>query len=179
MKKFCALLLIVLMLAMAMPVTLAENTTTLTTTVPDATYTLNIPADQEIDFGATTTNIGAVTVTDASGFAEGKNLAVAVTYGDFTSTDAETVIPMKLYAVYKQIQGTALNSHEWKSGENVVFAGMSDGGVIKPYKRNEIDGNTYALNYIQVKIESADWGKALGGEYSSVLRFTAEVVKGE
>ena len=77
MKKLLSLALALLMLASVATVALA-STTTLTTTVPPATYTLNIPADQEIPFGETGHNIGNVTVTDAAGFAEGKNLKVTM-----------------------------------------------------------------------------------------------------
>ena len=41
----------IMMVAMAMPV-FADGDTVLTTTVPDAQYTLNIPESQEITFGA-------------------------------------------------------------------------------------------------------------------------------
>ncbi len=75
MKKLLSLALALLMLASVATVALA-STTTLTTTVPPATYTLNIPADQEIPFGAVSTEIGAISVTDGTGFAEGKNLKV-------------------------------------------------------------------------------------------------------
>ena len=74
MKKLLAVVLAMLTVFSFGTVAFAANTTTLTTTVPDAEYTLNIPADQEIPFGATSTDIGNVTVTNASGFAVGKNL---------------------------------------------------------------------------------------------------------
>ena len=75
MKKFLTVILaIIMIIPSTMILCYAESTTTLTTTVPGATYTLNIPANQEITFGATETNIGNVTVTDSNGFAEGKNL---------------------------------------------------------------------------------------------------------
>ena len=83
MKKFIAIVLAVLTVLSFSTVAFAEgNTTTLTTTVPDATYTLNIPADQQITFGATSTDIGTVTVTNSSGFAAGKDLHVTITYDD-------------------------------------------------------------------------------------------------
>ena len=66
MKKICAILLAVALLASMTIVAFAANTTTLTTTVPSATYTLNIPADQVIPFGTTKASIGNVTVTDAT-----------------------------------------------------------------------------------------------------------------
>lgn len=177
MKKFFAFLLVVLMLAAAMPVALAENTTTLTTTVPDATYTLNIPADQEIAFGATQTNIGTVTVTDASGFAEGKNLAVTVTYGDFIAEDVETTIPMMLNCEYHPNRGgTNYEYLDISSGIALIFRGNANGSVNIPTSPNF---SNYELNSISVKVASVDWGKALGGNYSAVITFTAEVVKGE
>ena len=77
MKKIFAILLAVTMLAsMATVVSAAESTTTLSTTVPAATYTLNIPADQEIEFGSSGVIIGNVTITESANFAEGKNVEV-------------------------------------------------------------------------------------------------------
>ena len=59
MKKVISFVLAVMLLASMVPTVFAANatanTTTLTTTVPDAEYTLNIPADQEIKFGETST----------------------------------------------------------------------------------------------------------------------------
>ena len=80
MKKFIAIALAVLTVLSFSTVAFAADTTTLTTTVPDATYTLNIPADQEIAFGTIDTDIGSMTVTNSSGFAEGKNLQVSLTF---------------------------------------------------------------------------------------------------
>ena len=53
MKKLFAILLVAALLIPMATVAFAANTTTLTTTVPAATYTLNIPADQKIEFGTT------------------------------------------------------------------------------------------------------------------------------
>ena len=170
MKKLLAILLAVTMLASVATVASAANTTTLTTTVPAATYTLNIPADQEIPFGAESTNIGAFTVSNASGFAEGKNLKVSFTYGDFVSDGVNTTIPFVIGGLYGN------DSHEWRtfnSGDNVVFRGVSNGGVAKPYAGVN---QTITLENLCVKINSTDWGKALAGEYTATITFTAEVV---
>lgn len=172
MKKYCAFLLIVLVLAAAMPVALAENTTTLTTTVPDATYTLNIPADQTIEFNATETEIGSLTVTEASGFAEGKNLAVTITYGAFIADGVATTIPMELKKVY-----SGNNIYKCDSGDTLVFRGNSNGSVDVPKSYNNVKGETYFFKNFMVKIWPEYWGKALGGTYSSTITFTAEVVK--
>ena len=99
MKKILAVLLAVTIFAsMATFVSAAENTTTLTTTVPSATYTLNIPADQEIAFGAAVTNIGTITVTEATGFAWGKNLKVTLSWEDFKSDSVSSTIPFSIKA---------------------------------------------------------------------------------
>ena len=95
MRKFLAVLLAAMMV-LSMATIASAETTTLTTTVPDATYTLNVPANQEIAFGAESTDIGTVTITDSSNFAKGKNISVTVTYGDFTCADTTTTIPMAL-----------------------------------------------------------------------------------
>ena len=88
MKKIFAILLAVTMLtSMATVVSAAESTTTLTTTVPAATYVMNIPANQVIEFGATSTMIGTVTLTNGDGFAVGKNVAVTITYDAFKSSE--------------------------------------------------------------------------------------------
>ena len=79
MKKLISTFMIVTLLICCFTVTaFAEDQTVLTTTVPDATYTLNIPDDQEIEFGTTVKEIGTVNVTDAEGFAVGKDLQVTV-----------------------------------------------------------------------------------------------------
>lgn len=180
MKKFIAVALAVLTVLSFSTVAFAADTTTLTTTVPDATYTLNIPADQEIAFGKTVSNIGNVHVTNSSGFAEGKNLKVTLTYGDFKADGVSTTIP---YSIYQY--GTWYNSgvspvdrgslHTKKeSGSNLIFKGMASGKCGDcDWGKTEIGTRT-----LRVEIESTDWGKALGGEYTSTITFTAEVVSG-
>ena len=97
MKKIFAILLAVTMLASMATVVSAAESTTLTTTVPTATYTLNIPANQEIAFGATSTKIGTVTVTESNGFAAGKDLVVTVSYDAIECENTTTTIPFNLY----------------------------------------------------------------------------------
>ena len=77
MKKLISIFMIVTLLICCFTATaFASDQTVLTTTVPDATYTLNIPDDKRIDFGETELNIGDVSITNASGFAVGKNIKV-------------------------------------------------------------------------------------------------------
>ena len=124
MKKLFAVLLVVAMLAsMATVVSAAESTTTLSTTVPAASYILNIPADQEIAFGATSTNIGTVTVTESSGFAEKKNLAVTVNFEAFTCEGVTTTIPFTLRTYTEEGYSTNLLAN----GGVMTFKGTADG----------------------------------------------------
>lgn len=178
MKKLFAILLAVMMVASMATVASAANTTTLTTTVPAATYTLNIPADQEIAFGATRTTIGNVTVTDASSFAVGKNVEVEVTYDAFKSDDVATTIPFK-------IEPSLNTGIEWNifSGRKLTFRGEQAGTVTETaqipvnYAGNNEDYVEYVDIYgLIVVIDSIDWGKALAGEYTATITFTAEVV---
>lgn len=172
MKKLFAILLAVTMLAsMATVVSAAENTTTLTTTVPAATYTLNIPADQEIPFGATSTEIGNVTVTNSSGFANGKNLQVTITCSDFVCPDVSTKIPFHFFA---ETTNTNLYQHMY-SGDVVTFNGLSSGKVQENFQISNYQGG-YDVTRLLLVIHSEDWGKALAGEYTATITFTAEVV---
>lgn len=175
MKKFFAILMAVAIFAsMATVASAAENTTTLTTTVPAASYTLNIPADQEIPFGATKTDIGNITVTNSSGFADGKNLSVTATYSAFTANGISTQIPY----VLKLQSGT--RSDEWASGTVTVFEGKSN-GTVEEKTTIMTPGNTgvYSpspVDAVLLVANSEDWGKALGGVYTSTITFTCEVV---
>lgn len=173
MKKSLSLLLACALLALAMPCALADGTTTLTTTVPaSATYTLNIPADQAIAYGATDTDIGALTVSNASGFANGKDLEVTITYGDFTSEDVDTTIPMGLYGDY--ISGSSPDTLYIYSGDSLWFPGDSSGKVSSmPKTKNDY---RYNITNLSVRIGSSAWGKALGGDYTNTITFSAKVV---
>lgn len=184
MKKLLAIAISLSLVCSFSTVVLAENTTVLTTTVPDATYTLNIPADQEIPFGSTSANIGTITVTDSAGFAEGKDLQVTLTYDPFKADGISTTIPYTVYKVatiqeqmgnttVKRDSETAVNS-----GGFLTFRGQSGGAVDEEF--DYFDTSTVLdRNRLRIKASSEDWGKALAGEYSSTITFTAEVVVSE
>ena len=180
MKKIFAILLAVTMLAsMATVVSAAESTTTLTTTVPAATYTLNIPADQEIAFGATETKIGTVTVTESNGFAENKNLAVTVTYDEFKCEGITTTIPFSLRTYTRESTSTP----SLQNGGVLTFKGTSSGEaeqyanhIITTYGGATSQQREEPIKEIILDVSSATWGKALGGVYTATITFTAEVV---
>ena len=172
MKKMFAILLVVMMLASMATIVSAESTTTLTTTVPAATYTLNIPADQEIPFGATTTDIGTITVTNETGFAEGKNLKVTINYSDFVCEGVSTSIPFSLGVYYREDAGDGWTTGSISNDGSLIFEGVRSGKLTAPKP-----GNTeYTFDGFFVAVNSTDWGKALAGDYTATITFTAEVV---
>ncbi len=172
MKKMLAVVLAMLSICTFSITAFAENTITITTTVPDATYTLNIPENQEIPFGATDTDIGNVTVTESAGFAYGKNLKVTVTYDDFKCDSTSTTIPYRFGIKADKAVGFAVDS-----GSYITFAGTADGTVSeKAYLKDDSD---MLIQGVAIRAKSEDWGKALAGEYSTTITFTAEVVVSE
>ncbi|MDD6271162.1 MAG: hypothetical protein PUA67_03885 [Ruminococcus sp.] len=167
MKKAMAILLAMLMLIPFATIAFAANTTTLTTTVPGATYTLNIPSDQEIAYGAFRTTIDAPTVTDSSGFAEGKNLYITATYSAFSSPTTDTTIPFRL-----ENSGAVVGSEStWLSGRRLPFLGQANGTVAT----NLTFQSDITSKKCIIVIDSTDWGKAAPGNYTATITFTTEV----
>ena len=175
MKKTICLMLSLLMLLSLMVTALADGTTTLTTTVPSATYTLNIPADQVIEFGKETSNIGNVTVTNASGFGIEKDLEVAVSYdGYFKSESLSTTIPYTIQAYYSVWNPNySRNEPFYMSADKLTFKGSGSGSVAQ---RASTPKTEETVQYLCVFINNSSWSKALGGEYSTTITFTSEVV---
>lgn len=166
MRKLIALFMVIAMM-IPMATVASASTTTLTTTVPAAEYTLIIPEDTTVEFGALFTQLEPmVTVSGAKGFASGKDLAVTVNYDAFRCEGVSTTIPFQL-APNSQGKG-------WESGTSIIFEGKTDGTVATTAK-----WGTLGLPYIGVKVLSDDWGKALAGTYTAVLTFTSEVVVDE
>lgn len=179
MKKLTTLVLALALAASLAVPAFAANTTTLTTTVPAATYTLNIPADQEIPYGAISTNIGNVTVTDSASFAEGKNLEVTVKKDSFKSDTTNTTIAFTLSLV----NTSDAQSKVITDATPLLFKGQANGTVAEKtrfaYSRfsQGRPSEGYA-DHIALNIDSESWGKALAGNYSATITFTAEVVSG-
>lgn len=185
MKKVISFMLVVMLLVSIAPTAFAANatanTTTLTTNVPDAIYTLNIPADQEIEYGEITTGIGNVTITNAKYFAAGKNLEVTVAYGPFASEEVNTTIPFKLV---KYAWGSKYRiSLDVMDNDVLVFKGLSSEAetCINKYSgiptTNTMGDDIFMdMEGIELVVNSTDWGKALAGDYKAAITFTAAVV---
>ena len=182
MKKLISLALTIALLASMVVSASAASTTTLTATVPAASYTLNIPANQEVPFGTTQADIGNITVTNAEGFAVGKNLKVTVTYDAFRADGISTQIPYKL-SLYAAASKSSYNSatKEMPSGSALMFSGSSSGAVAENTYLQSTYVNTSGtisipVTSIRFNALSKDWGKALAGQYTSIITFTSEVV---
>lgn len=170
MKKLFAALL-AMMMVVSMATIVSAETTTLTTSVPAAEYVLNVPKTKEIAFGATSTNIGNVTVSGTKGFAEGKDLEVTLTFEPFSSDGVTTTIPFLIKPELIDAVGTGFSS-----GTQIVFRGQDDGTTTEKPGKYFNSGSYYEIDSLYVEINSEDWGKALAGEYTTVITFTAEVV---
>ena len=181
MKKIIAIILaVILTVSFAVSVSAENavpNTTTLTTSVPDAEYTLNIPVDQVIPYGDTDVMIGDVKVTESSGFAVGKDLKISVIYTDFEAEGVTTKIPFELYFTYNDNTDIDINDvdHVMKvdSGSAIMFEGMSS---TKVNEFATIRGYANKARYLRLISNSNDWGKALAGDYTATITFSAEVV---
>lgn len=173
MRKIIAIVLAALMISSMAIFVSAESTTTLTTSVPVATYTLNIPADQNISYGATITRIGRPSVTESQYFAKGKDLKVTITYTEFTSEDVATTIPFTLECPYgpQEYYTKVINS-----GSSITFKGNQTGHLDEFAYASSPQGQESFLGDMKLIVDSADWGKALAGEYTATITFTAEVV---
>lgn len=178
MKKLSALILALALLVSVIPVAYAANatpnTTTLTTTVPSASYVLNIPADQEIPFGQTSMGIGNVTITNSKSFAIGKNVDVTVVYEPFTAENVGT--STKIPYTLQQWSSDQSVKFDFASGGKMVFKGKADGTVAKNTVFSFASSRSTEMAQMGIKIESTDWGKALAGNYKSTITFTSEVV---
>ena len=177
MKRIIVSIMIIVFVFSFAGIALADGTTTLTTTVPDnVTYTLNIPEDQVVPFNTSNVYLQYPYVTDAVNFTAGKSVKITITpQGYFESDTVETTIPYS-FSVHHNTAGG--NGHI-KSSDGIFYlyaGGNSSSNVVAPY------GEAVTLNYnvpvtsMDVYIESRNWGKALPGDYSTVITFSSEIV---
>lgn len=169
MKKMLAVLLSIVIAMSCSMVAFAESTTTLTMNVPEAEYVLNIPASQtveglSVDFPFTFLE-GTVSITDASGFAEGKNLELGVSWTEFTAEDVSTTIPYSFCLTPENGPGI------WHKNGIYTFYGNAEGTVDEFYMYGGKE-----CKYVQIVVDTNAIQKALAGTYTSVITFTTEVV---
>ena len=178
MRKTIALILAVctlLSFAVAASADTFTSTTTLTTKVPAASYTMKIPANQTIQYGVEDTDIGNVTIENSQGFSAKKNIEVTVGITKFTSESVDTTIPYLLTTV-------------WSSGHSIAFnikgvlrvEGQQD-GTVKSRATDYLSTAAYEdplgeLERMEVTVFSYSWEGALAGDYTSTITFTSKVV---
>ena len=170
MKKPFAILLAVAMLA-SMTTVVSAETTLLETSVPPAEYMLNVPEKKVIPYGEEEYSIGNITVTEADGFAEGKNLKVTIDYTELTCEGVSTTIPFTLYQY-----DTADFTKQINPGDSLIFKGEDDGTVYEKAFVERYNNQSLYVDAITVRIDSQKWGKALAGTYTATITYTAEVV---
>lgn len=143
---FCMLLAA----GMAVPVSAESKTTTLTTDVASE-YTLTIPKDTSIAFGAEEMEIGVVKVTGNVKPAE--TVRVDVETGNFISQDdARDTIALTLI--------NQNDNNEFKSSI---------------WNENDMRNETKEIPLV-VQIKKEDWDKAYAGTYQATLTFTASLI---
>ena len=178
MRKTIALILAVctlLSFAVAASADTFTSTTTLTTKVPAASYTMKIPANQTIQYGVEDTDIGNVTIENSEGFSAKKNIEVTVGITKFTSESVNTTIPYLLTTVWSSGQHIAFNI------EGVLrFEGQQDGTVksrATGYPNvTGLKDPLGELERMEVNVFSSSWEDALAGDYTSTITFTSKVV---
>ena len=179
MRKTIALILAVctlLSFTVAASADTFTSTTTLTTKVPAASYTMKIPADQTIKYSATITEIGIVTIENSEGFSAKKNVEVTVGLTEFTSEGVDTTIPYEIVTVWGN------GGSKWNFDREAVlrFEGQQGGTVKSNATSIDISGVTKnpddQLTHMGIMISSGAWANALAGDYTSTITFTSKVV---
>lgn len=164
MKKIVALLLALVMLTGLTVTALAaiedkSGTTKLTVVVPEADYTIHVPADVTLEFGNTTKqNIGAAYVTDVTGISNPNYLECYLNTSTLAS--GSNTIP---YTVYYE-RGTYSQSFDGGTSFGFDVYGIDGDGNF---------GDIYPENAnFSVQIAKADWTAAVPGTYTSTWTFT-------
>ena len=156
--------------------TVTSGTTTLTTKVPAASYTMKVPANQTIQYGVQVSEIGNVTIENSEGFSANKNVDVTVGHTDFTSEGVNTTIPYEILTVWGPTSGTS--GEKWPFDREAVlrFEGQQDGTVKSNATSIGIKHPSGTMTQMAIKIASGAWANALAGDYTSTITFTSKVV---
>lgn len=176
MKKLCAILLAVAMMAsLATFASAAENTMVLKTTVPGASYTLSIPATMEVPFGAEEVEFERPQVIESAGF-QGRDLRFYVS--DIGAIGDDTYrLPMQVVANVDVPGGTADYDIAEGQGMYFIFADEETGEIddIDCYMVGD-DNDMLWVGTLSLLFEKADWYKLSPGEHTGYIEFTSEIV---
>lgn len=162
--SFC----LVMAMVFSMAISASAESTTLTIEVPEASYTLHVPANQSIDYMASEANIGGVSVSGSSDFST-KELHVTVSYsGQFTTPQHSSVISYALKC--KGINSDTRFDLDLNSV--IKFTGNED-GTLSTYPQL-LDGSP--ADELIVVIAPESWENLSGGTYSTTITFASSLV---
>ncbi len=176
MKKLCAFLLVVLMLVMLFPtMTATSNVTLVTTTVPDSSYRLQIPATVSAAYGYNHTSFDSPRVSQATGFSETKNLEITMTWDNFVHTTSGSTLAYTVDA-WSDSQNDFV-----ELGQNYVFKyeGQSDGSLSESavFAEESTDSNKVYFNQLGIGVTPEGWRNAEPGDYIGKITFVAAVAE--
>lgn len=148
----------------------SDTPTSGTANVPVPSYTLTIPAEQTVPFGAQTYSLALPTVSEATGFSAGQAIALTIDHTAFISDTASTAIPFAVKAV-------ATDSAEHALDEGAVcYRALDDGSAAATPSLVFSGGDSVELSQLALHFAAADWQRALGGEYSADITFTTTII---
>lgn len=146
-----------LMGVMALPVSAQENTESKDTTIKaniQSVYTLTIPAETQIEFEDTSTNLdGALKVT--GNVLPSQEVEVTAAAGAFHNTVQGTDLPYKLMNGQEEFKTATWNETELRNGFE-----------------NEENAKQIPLS---IAIKESDWQFAEAGDYEGSITFTANL----
>ena len=161
MKKLLSLLLVViLMMSMSVSVfasALNSAEVTLTATVPDASYVLNVPASMELYYGASAQKID-VSVERATNFNDGDMVMIAVSSTDLYS--GNNTIPLSVLVT------------TYEDGEEV--------GYLQDPREEQVSQLAYMHGYegyyqeYYAFVSLDDWKAAAPGSYEAIVTFDSQ-----
>ena len=182
MKKLIAILLAVAMLA-SMAVVASAASMTMTTTVPNAGYTLVIPQSLEVPYEAEYVDLGRVEVTDTYGFREGTYLRVRIDAEPFTCTETNTEMYYKIFAA---VHAAGIKRHELQNDCWLIFEREAD-GTLFPLASAALEygcdesgnwtyGETWNFDCLEAHFDEAGWARLEPGKYNAVITFRAQIM---
>ena len=182
MKKLIAILLAVAMLA-SMALVASAATMTMTTTVPNAGYTLVIPQSLEVPFEADYVGLGHIYVTDTYGFREGTYLRVGIDADPFTCTETNTEM---YYKIFGERHEAGSDERELPYDGWLIFERDADGTLNGfPYAAFEYGydesgnwtyGELWGFDWLAVHFDEAGWAKLEPGKYDAVITFHSQIM---
>ena len=177
MKKIIATAL-ALIAVCGLSMALADGTTTLTMTVPAATYTLVIPASQTVPFSSDAYSIGAPYISESSGFTGTKHVQLTVSYEKTDSTgEGLFECPTVSTTIAYMLRAEATNMSRMPAHNGpFTFSNMGDGTVSEHCAWTSALG-TIRMDNLTLLMDADDLEAAEPGTYSANVIFTTEVKK--